>query len=122
MGDMRRDKWDMGNPLPFGPLAFAASVPYPDSAMVEIEQIRNQDMTFYIVGGEANYASSQKHHHSTANSHDRYIDRNHGTKVTKEIWKYVPHGDSWQKINAQLSQPRTAVTAMVVYQNQFKGC
>ena len=32
-----------GNPLPFGPLAFAASVPYPDSAMVEIEQIRVLD-------------------------------------------------------------------------------
>merc|ERR1712027_22755 len=115
--DMRRNTWTMGNPLPFGPLAFAASVPYPDSAMVEIEQIRNQDMTFYIVGGESNYASSQKLNNN-GNSHDK----NHGTAITNEIWKYNPHGDSWQKQRSHLSQPRTAVTSMVVYQNQFKGC
>ena len=46
----------MGNPLPFGPRAFAASVPTPDVSVTMTEQIRNPSsiggMTFYIVGGE----------------------------------------------------------------------
>jgi len=64
------------------------------------EQIRNPNsiggMTFYIVGGEG--------------------------PVTDEVWKYIPSGDSWSKMGAKLSEPRTAVTAMIVYQNQFQGC
>ena len=98
--DMNNDRWDMGNRLPFGPRAFAASVPTPDVSVTMTEQIRNPNsiggMTFYIVGGEG--------------------------PVTDEVWKYIPSGDSWSKMGARLSEPRTAVTAMIVYQNQFQGC